>query len=145
MKDQDVSKMFFNVIPPAMHLVRTYVRRSATPSLTVPQFRVLSNISRGLSHVGEIAELHGISQPGMSKLVSGLVKLGFVARYPFPSDRRVIELKLTKKGQSTFLRMKEEASKSFVSNLELLNKEELAELSHSLACLESFIKKIREQ
>ncbi|MCO4753072.1 MAG: MarR family transcriptional regulator [Bacteriovoracaceae bacterium] len=145
MQNEEIAKKFFDVIPPSMHLFRSYIEESIAEELSLPQFRVLANLNRGLKHISEIAQMHCVSQPAVSKLVDSLVVMELVSRHPVPEDRRSIELKLTAKGRSTFQKSKKRASKMFSSKLAGLNKKELDELNRSLSCLESFIQKVKEQ
>lgn len=56
--------------------------------MTVPQFRILAAIKRGLQYTSQIAEHQGVSQPTMFKMVNGSVKRGLVKRLSEKDDRR---------------------------------------------------------
>src|SRR3954452_23366193 len=88
-------------LPPVMWFIRSNMRRQRTRGLSVPQFRALCLLARfptaTLSHV---AEHLGSSQPSASRLISGLVTRGLVARKESPDDRRQISLVLTARGKA---------------------------------------------
>ncbi len=106
-RDLDIAKRLLEVIPKSMRVIRRELRQFAKPSLTVPQFRVLHQIASGTQLTSDLAELHGISLPAMSTLVDGLVKRGFIVRQPGMVDRRHVVLSLTKKGESTFAKVRQ--------------------------------------
>src|SRR3954464_5590531 len=92
--------MILDGLPPVMWFIRRYMRQQRTSGLSVPQFRALCLLARfptaSLTH---IAEHLGSSQPSASRLISGLVTRGLVARRECPDDRRQVTLLLTAKGK----------------------------------------------
>lgn len=127
-----------------MSIVRSHVKVASESDFSFAKFRVLANINRSIDTVGEIADLHGVSQPAISKLVENLVKDGLVLRKQSKLDRRVIQLKLSAKGKSRLQSIKNKASLSFEPSLNSLNIDERKELSQALECLEKYITKIQE-
>jgi len=87
-------------LPPVMWFIRRHMREQRTSGLSVPQYRALCLLARfptaSLTH---IAEHLGSSQPSASRLISGLVTRGLVARKECPDDRRQVTLVLTTKGK----------------------------------------------
>jgi DNA-binding MarR family transcriptional regulator len=128
-----------------MSLVRCHVKKASEPELSFAKFRVLANINRGIQTVGEIADLHGVSQPAISKLVESLVCEDFLTRHDHISDRRVIELRLTPIGRAKIKYIKSAAGQSFEPYLEMLSEKEKSELNVALECLDSFFIKIQEK
>ena len=120
MKNKNLAKLFFNVIPNSMSLVRCHVRKASEPDLSFAKFRVLANINRGIQTVGEIAELHGVSQPAISKLVESLFTDKLVTRHDHISDRRIIELRLTPAGLAKIKCTKLAAGETFEPYLDCL-------------------------
>lgn len=139
----EISKLFFKVIPNSMSLVRCHIKKSTEPEFSFAKFRVLANINRGVRTVSEIAELHGVSQPAISKLVDCLVNDNYLSRHTHPTDRRISDLKLTSLGKKQLHKIRTSASKGFEPSLCLLSEEEQIELSHALSCLDSFFIKIQ--
>ena len=85
-----------------MRLLRHEMRLEASGVLTVPQFRILANINRGLYSINSIAKLHGVSQPAMSRMVEGLVERGLVCKSQANEDRRCYKLSLSAEGEELF-------------------------------------------
>jgi DNA-binding MarR family transcriptional regulator len=87
-------------LPPVMWFIRRNMRQQRIGGLSVPQFRALCLLARfptaSLSHV---AEHLGSSQPSASRLISGLVTRGLVARKECEDDRRQVMLVLTPRGR----------------------------------------------
>ena len=130
---EDFAALYMDVVPQAMRLLRAEVRKEAKEFLTIPQFRVLANIMRGLSCVNEISAHHGTSQPAMSKMVEGLAARGLLAREADPTDRRRQLLRLTPKGKSLYRKIEKKSSK----NLALL-------LKNSEASEESVVRALKD-
>ncbi|MDB5037545.1 MAG: MarR family protein [Bacteriovoracaceae bacterium] len=97
-----IAKRLLEVIPPIVQKIRSEARLAVKGKITLPQFRILSNISQGIKTVGGIAEVHGVAQPTMSKMVDGLVKRGMIKRIADKDDRRQINLALSKKGADLY-------------------------------------------
>lgn len=96
------SELYTEIIPGAMCLLRSEMRAEGQDVLTVPQFRILANINRGLDSINSIAKLHGVSQPAMSRMVDGLVERELIYKKQIDEDRRCFKLSLTKEGQELF-------------------------------------------
>lgn len=72
-------------------------------------YPVLAAIDRaGPATVGDIARAIGISQPAVTRGVTRLIELGFVATHPTAGDRRQKGLALTEAGNAAMLRSKRE-------------------------------------
>lgn len=99
--EAELARQVMELIPKIMRIVRRELQ-SPKARLTLPQFRILAELSRGERFVGKLAERHGISQPAMSKMVDGLVRRGLVRRTPGIEDRRVNQLSLTTKGAALY-------------------------------------------
>ncbi len=63
-----------------------------------------SLITTGPKSVKNIAEIFGISNPAVSKSVDKLVRDDYVTRVPGDSDRRVVNISITKKGEVAVLK-----------------------------------------
>jgi long-chain acyl-CoA synthetase len=73
----------------------------STVDLTVPQFRVLGILAEGSSAASGLADRLAVRRPSITALVDGLVARGLVVRRQEDSDRRRVELRLTKEGEQT--------------------------------------------
>lgn len=107
----DFASLYMDVIPQAMSVLRSQMRKEAKEFLTIPQFRILANVSRGMKSIGEICQHHGVSQPAMSKMVDSLTQKGLLARTTDPDDRRCCVLALTPEGRCLFNKIKKRAYK----------------------------------
>lgn len=96
------SELYTDIVPGAMRLLRHEMRLEASGILTVPQFRILANINRGLDSINAISKLHGVSQPAMSRMVEGLVERGLVCKEQTDKDRRCYKLSLSGEGAELF-------------------------------------------
>ncbi len=122
-------------MPIIIRSIRSELKEAASPRISYPQFRALSNIGRGLQTVGELAEHHGISQPAMTKTINILVGEKLVSKNKSTEDARLTILTLSSKGQILYkevwgevqekisLKLKDfpiKNRKAMVSNLEKL-------------------------
>lgn len=122
-------------MPIIIRSIRSELKEAASPRISYPQFRALSNIGRGLQTVGELAEHHGISQPAMTKTINILVGEKLVSKNKSTEDARLTILTLSPKGQILYkevwgevqekisLKLKDfpiKNRKAMVSNLEKL-------------------------
>lgn len=89
-------------MPIIIRSIRSELREAASPKISYPQFRALSNIGRGLQTVGELADHHGISQPAMTKTINTLVTEGFVNKNKSQEDARLTILSLSGKGEKLY-------------------------------------------
>src|SRR4051795_3908732 len=87
-------------MPAVMWFIRRHMRRHRTCGLSVPQFRALVLLDRHpTASLSLLADNLGSSQPSASRLITKLVKRGFVTRHECSEDRRQIKLLLTKCGR----------------------------------------------
>lgn len=135
MKDLQLASELLEVIPPLVHFIRAEIRNAASSVLTVPQYRVLAHIRRGLNTVGAIAEHHGVSQPAMTKMVNGLEERGLVKRATDPEDTRQTILTLTEKGKKLQKKTWDDAQKRIAKRLEAIPRAEREAILQSLKTL----------
>ncbi|HET8926417.1 MAG TPA: MarR family transcriptional regulator [Microbacterium sp.] len=74
------------------------IRDSGHPGLRVSHGYVFQRLLVGEPTIGELAEALGVTQQAASKAARELEQLGYVARRPDASDRRVTRLALTDRG-----------------------------------------------
>lgn len=123
--------LFWETIPPLWNSIRSHIRATATGNfdITVEQFHVLRFVRRGMS-ISELATAKNISRPAISQAVDVLVKKGLLSRVQSTTDRRYVELTLTKEGNSlldivfkeTRAWMKERMNKLSAEELEVVAK-----------------------
>lgn len=120
------------VIPKLMQTLRGEMRRSRGESLSVPQFRVLAAISRGLCHNKEIGDLLGVSEAAISRMLDILVSNKLIKKGSNKVDRRQTILSLTANGEKFFHKTKMEAKIRLKTRLGTLPEGDLSILIKSL-------------
>jgi DNA-binding MarR family transcriptional regulator len=90
-----------NQIMPVMF--REFARRQVSElykgKITIPQFLLLESLYRdGESKMTALANLMRVSTAAMTGTVERLVRDGYVMRVYDPGDRRIVKIKLTRKG-----------------------------------------------
>ncbi|MBP1707484.1 MAG: transcriptional regulator [Chloroflexi bacterium] len=86
----------------------------------------------GTLPISEIAEKLLIRRPQMTLLIGQLVRAGMIERTTNPDDRRIANIKLTPRGESTLKNMEELLKDHMREKLSNLNERELEELSRLL-------------
>jgi len=139
MNEAEFSKVLLEVVPQLIRFIRSEVRGAAPDVLTVPQFRILANINRGLRTVSEIAEHHGVSQPAMTKMVNGLEKRGLIRRRTSDVDVRRTILSLTPKGKNLYQKTRQKAQRRLAKRLTVLTPSERKMMAEALRGLQAAI------
>jgi long-chain acyl-CoA synthetase len=88
----------------AAYLARVLELALGDAGLSLPQYRLLTFLSRGSSAASPAARDLSTSRPSVTALVDGVVAKGLVERLPDPGDRRRITLALTPAGFSVLER-----------------------------------------
>ena len=89
-----------DTVPLLMRVIRTNVRAHSGPELSMPQFRTLAFLGRNeCAMLSDVANFLGLTLPGASKLVDGLVAAKLASRETHARDRRRVSLALTKTGR----------------------------------------------
>ena len=97
----ECSREVLEVVPIVMRDIRNQLRKHGATEISVPQFRVLTFLSRSEgASLSKVAEYIGLTLPSMSALVDSLVAGGLVTRQTHPEDRRRMTLTLTEGGQA---------------------------------------------
>jgi long-chain acyl-CoA synthetase len=82
----------------AARLAKQVERALGDVNLSLPQYRVLANLSEGPSPASTLAERLIVSRPSVTAIADGLVERGLVERRPDPHDRRTVIHVLTDHG-----------------------------------------------
>src|SRR4029077_403378 len=91
------------LVPLMMRVIRAKVRSHSSPELSVAQFRALAFLGRNQrAMLGDVAGFLALTLPAASKLVDGLVSVGFATREIDPADRRKVALTLTAAGRRKY-------------------------------------------
>jgi DNA-binding MarR family transcriptional regulator len=93
---------FWEVIPAVMRSTLAEARRGSH-DMTPNHFRILRALSMRECSVSELAQHQDVSLPSMSDTVQTLVERGWLDRADSEHDRRVTQVKLTRKGQQVLM------------------------------------------
>ena len=142
-----VAEDLFSIPPLIGRSIRRKLLKMALTSFnknTVPpHFEIMKLLDEaGTLHIAEIAERLQMTGPQMTHLIDKLVDLALVKRQVGTTDRRTINVMLTRKGKTTL-----EEHDSFIRNtikdtLSCLTDKELEDLSVSLRKLRDIFSKI---
>ena len=99
--NRKASQEVLEMVPVVMRVIRREVRRHRQFDLSVPQFRALAFLEffPGAT-LSDTAEHVGLTLPGMSRLIDGLVERALIERIVSRGDRRRVELTLTATGKA---------------------------------------------
>lgn len=131
---------FWETIPPLWNFVRSYIRATATSNfdITVEQFHVLRFVRKGMS-ISELATAKNISRPAISQAVDVLVKKGLLTRTQSTSDRRYVELTLTKEGNALLDAVFKETRAWMKERMNKLSAEELEAVAKAMPALKKML------
>src|SRR5207237_1332986 len=116
--------------------VRRHMRSQRSRALSLPQFRTLALLRAVPSaHLSMVAEFLGSSLPTASRMVSGLVAKGLIARRESTGDRRHIELALTPRGAAAIESARRVTRDKLAGELHSLNESERRGLLRAMQLL----------
>jgi DNA-binding MarR family transcriptional regulator len=130
-------------IPLVMRFIRMEMRSRRAPSLSVPQFRVLTFLSRrpGVP-LSTVAEHLGVARSTASATVDRLVRRKLVSRTTHPEERRSVVLMLTPAGAEHLQQAREAASTRMAKVLAGLPAADLLQVMKGLTLLGSAFREI---
>ncbi|MCZ7575056.1 MAG: MarR family transcriptional regulator [Ardenticatenaceae bacterium] len=134
-QQQELARRFLEVVPRLLHGISAELRcmDAVHRLVTMAQFRTMAALHRGPRSLSELATLHEVSAPTMSRLISTLVERGWVLRERDPGDRRQVILRLTPEGEAVWNTMSERSIKHLAETLAELTPAEQAGLGTALA------------
>jgi DNA-binding MarR family transcriptional regulator len=130
-------------VPLVMRFIRMEMRSRRAPSLSLPQFRVLTFLSRkpGVP-LSSVAEHLGVSRSTASATVDRLVRRKLVRRTTHPEERRSVVLTLTPAGAEHLQQAREAASARMAKVLAGLPAADLLQVMKGLTLLGSAFREI---
>jgi DNA-binding MarR family transcriptional regulator len=132
-RPDDCARAVLDGLPSVMWFIRHHVRRHRTAGLSVPQFRALCLVDRcPTACLGALAEHLGSSGPSASRLVSGLVRKGFITRSTCDDDRRQIALVLTQRGRNALAVARQAAMEALAGELAQLDQRQRRNLLRAM-------------
>ena len=130
-------------VPLVMHFIRTEMRSCRAPSLSVPQFRVLTFLSRRPgAPLTSVTEHLGVSRSTASALVDRLVRRQLVSRTADPRERRCVVLTLTPAGAQHLRQGREATCSRLAKMLTGLSAADLMQVAAGLTLLGSAFEEI---
>ncbi len=115
--ESDVAALIFDVVPGVMRGLRRLMRASAQSELSIPQWRVLAHVNRGVSTAADLAELQGVSLAAICKMVDALESRGLIERGHREGNRKQLFIGLSPEGRTLFHRTRKAAERVIVSEL----------------------------
>lgn len=116
-----LAELMMDVMPKAMQSIREEMRQGRGDRLSIPQFRVLAAVNRGLCHNKEIGDLLGVSEAAISRMIDKLEQDGLIKKGINKKDRRLTVLSLTKEGQKFYNFVKLDARGRLKNKLDALS------------------------
>jgi DNA-binding MarR family transcriptional regulator len=110
-------------------------KSKSSPISSGIQHRLLEGLMSGPMKPSEISQLHGISKPNVTTLISKLIDGGFATRSHDENDRRVIYVSITEKGKKAVLRNRAVVKKYLFKVWEQLDTGEIEDI---LAAMDKF-------
>ena len=89
--------------------------------------------------VGELAELEGVTQPGMTQLVARMAEHGLVERRTDPGDGRVVLVAITDAGRARIEQIKHDWVLVLAERLSVLSSDEMAALHAAAPALQHLL------
>jgi DNA-binding MarR family transcriptional regulator len=132
----NLSADYLDVVPKAMISVRVEMRRCRDSDLSLAQFRILAHLYHGASTNKQLAENIGVSVGAMSRMVRGLAERHLISRIISHSDRREIQLGLTKKGIHLFEAIRNKARLGISKRIAILSEADRKTLRQGLKVLQ---------
>lgn len=135
----NLAELLIDVIPKAMQSIRSEMRQGRGDQLTVPQFRVLAAVSRGIKFNRELGEHLGVSEAAVSRMVDVLVKDGLIKKNISKTDRRQSLLTLSSEGQKLYNSIKLAGRDRLKLKLEALSQDDVEALLVGLKVLQDHL------
>lgn len=115
-------------------------RRTVSHNLTIGQMHTLGFLyHHGPETMGAMARGSHVALSTMTESVNRLVRAGLVKRIPGAKDRRVIQIKLTSKGQKMFRNQCAQNQELFVRLLGSMSEGEQARLVKGFRTIETIL------
>ena len=131
-----LATQLFETMPGIMRQWRLELDLGLDDELTPGQFRVMLLIQEGHNQVGLLSRQNGASAAAMSKMIDGLVRVGFVEKETSELDRRQVTLGLTRPGQAMARKLRRGLDARLQGQLDSLSEIEKQQVSQSLCLLQ---------
>jgi len=119
-------------------IARQLDRQTRGATLTRASATALATLAnRGPLRSGELAEIEGVHQTMLSRIISKLTEAGLVERTPDPADARAALIAVTAEGAELDRRLRAERTRLLAQHLANLPDSESARLMSALTALEA--------
>jgi DNA-binding MarR family transcriptional regulator len=136
--------LVMDLIPKVMQVLREDMRHGRGERLTVPQFRVLAAIGRGIDQNKLLADRFGVSEPAMSRMLDALVLDGLINKGINKLDRRHSKISLTAEGEKLYNFIKNDARKRMQNKVSNIDTLELKIIINGLLSLQKNLTEIQD-
>lgn len=129
MQDKDLGEFYKRMDDLMPKLIRESVKKGTDAvtkgEITVPQMLVLEILyQKGECIMSELADDLSITTSAVTGLIDRMIKLNLVSRSRDEKDRRVVRVKITKKGKNAVDKIIEQRHRMIVDTFEKISKEE---------------------
>ena len=130
----------------AIHLLRRLRKEDDASGLSAPRLSALSVVVfGGPLTLGQLARAEQVRPPTMTRIVTGLEKVGLVKRIGDPRDHRVTKIQATPKGQRVLAAGRARRVKVLTEAVNALESGELAELARAIQLITEVIATMRRK
>jgi DNA-binding MarR family transcriptional regulator len=134
---EDCAQELLLALPQVMRFVRKHMR-THRGGLSVAQFRTLILLeSSPTKNLSAVAEFLGVSLPTASRIVTCMVRKGFVDRRECPEDRRHLELVLTTQGAAVMERSRRATQQQLAGEMKSLSESDRCAMLKAMQLLHS--------
>ena len=130
----------------AIHLLRTLRKEDDASGLSAPRLSALSVVVfGGPLTLGQLARAEQVRPPTMTRIVTGLEKVGLVKRIGDSRDHRVTKIQATQKGQRVLAAGRARRVRVLTEAVNALESGELAELARAIQLITEVIATMRRK
>ena len=133
-----VADEVLRIIPLVTRKVAADLRKS-DPSMKLAHIGLLTMVAQSPRSLSELSDLHAASMPTMSKTITTIENLGWVARSRSNSDRRIVMIEATPAGRAALREVHERAIAPIAEALDSLTATQRQKLSAGLKILRDTI------
>ena len=138
LNSRELADEVLRTIPLVTRKVAADLRKSA-PNMKLAHIGLLTIIAQSPHSLSELADLHAASMPTMSKTITTIENLGWVARIRSDSDRRIVMIEATPAGKAALRKVHELAIAPIEEALDSLTATQRQKLSAGLKILRETI------
>jgi DNA-binding MarR family transcriptional regulator len=131
---ETTAEVLLETVPSIMGFVSSRLRRASEVNNPV-HFRLLRTLRRSSRTLHDLAELHAVRLPTMSRTVSVLERRGWISRERSTEDRRTVYAVITETGLAALAEVENMAIERATELLACLTDEENARLQEGLQAL----------